>query len=51
MMRHKIFYIPSKMDKSQQIRELQQLIASATGDSLKWLVKRLDALLDDKSEK
>jgi hypothetical protein len=39
------------MNNEQQIKELQQLIANATGDNLKWLVKRSDALLDDKSEK
>jgi hypothetical protein len=40
-----------KMDKEKQIKELKQLIASATGDNLKWLVKQLDALLNDESDK
>jgi hypothetical protein len=39
-----------KMDIDQQIRELQQLISNGSGDNLKWLVKRLDALLEDKSK-
>jgi hypothetical protein len=47
----KIFTNYIQMDKVQQIKELQKLIASDTGDNLKWLVKRLDALLDDKSDK
>jgi hypothetical protein len=38
------------MDREQEIKEIQQLIATATGDTLNYLVKRLDALLEDKSE-
>jgi hypothetical protein len=33
------------MDIDQQIKELQKLIASATGDNLKFLVERLHTLL------
>jgi hypothetical protein len=38
------------MDKDQQIRELQ-LIASATGDNRKLLVKRLEDLLNDETDR
>jgi hypothetical protein len=38
------------MDREQEIKEIQQLIATANGDTLKYLHKRLGDLLYDKCE-
>jgi hypothetical protein len=49
--RQKDFLSIYEMDKEQQIQELLKLIASATGDNRKLLVKRLEDLLNDETDR